>query len=218
MQPLVFHTFSISILLSIHKTDLTLEQSSQWDGFRHYSQPRNPSDSSSSQDRVFYGGTTKEEIMDSSSKRIGLQHWASEGIAGMYSLHSLLTSSPVPVLTPLISLPGRGILIDYHHHCTSQTPPITFSNFSTHCISLSTLKSILAAQNTQLRKGDILFIRMGVIPEWDSFSDEQKRAYAELKTPEHAGVEASLELLEWLWDEGVSAVAGDAISWEVSVF
>jgi hypothetical protein len=93
---------------------------------------------------------------------------------------------------------------------------VEFSNFSTHSISLATLKTILSAQNTQLRKGDILFIRMGVIPEWDSFSDEQKRAYAELETPQHAGVEASLELLEWLWDEGVSAVAGDAISWEVS--
>ncbi|PQE23908.1 cyclase family protein [Rutstroemia sp. NJR-2017a WRK4] len=167
------------------------QQSSQWDGFRHYSQPLNPSDLSTSQDRVFYGGTTKEEILDPSNKRIGLQHWASEGIA------------------------GRGILIDYHHYCTAQTPPIEFSNFSTHAISLATLKTILSAQNTQLSKGDILFIRMGVIPEWDSFSDEQKRAYAELETPQHAGVEASLELLEWLWDEGISAVAGDAISWEV---
>ena len=59
------------------------EQSSQWDGFRHYSQPRNPTDPSSSQDRVFYGGTTKDEIMDASNHRIGLQHWAPEGIAGV---------------------------------------------------------------------------------------------------------------------------------------
>jgi hypothetical protein len=59
-----------------------IEQSSQWDGFRHYSQPRNPEDPSSSQDRVFYGGTTKEEIMDTSNHRIGIQTWAEEGIAG----------------------------------------------------------------------------------------------------------------------------------------
>lgn len=52
--------------------------------------------------------------------------------------------------------------------------------------------------------------------EWDSFTEERKLAYSKQKEPEHAGVEASLELLEWLWDSGVSAVVGDAISWEVS--
>jgi hypothetical protein len=60
----------------------TQEQSSQWDGFRHYSQPRNPSDPSSTQDRVFYGGMTKDEIMDTDNYRIGMQSWAKEGIAG----------------------------------------------------------------------------------------------------------------------------------------
>ena len=67
-----------------------VEQSSQWDGFRHYSQPKNPADSSKSQERVFYGGTTKEEIQDASNHRIGLQHWSREGIAG--------SSHRVPVL------------------------------------------------------------------------------------------------------------------------
>jgi hypothetical protein len=61
------------------------EQSSQWDGFRHYSQPFHTNDSSSSKDRIYYGGTTKTEIMDSANYRIGIQHWASEGIAGKYS-------------------------------------------------------------------------------------------------------------------------------------
>ena len=52
--------------------------------------------------------------------------------------------------------------------------------------------------------------------EWDSRLEKEKRAYADQREPEHAGVEATLELLEWLWDSGVSAVVGDAISWEVS--
>ncbi|TGO67040.1 hypothetical protein BOTNAR_0049g00270 [Botryotinia narcissicola] len=167
------------------------QQSSQWDGFRHYSQPRNTSDPSTSQDRVFYGGTTKDEIMNTSNHRIGLQHWAPEGIA------------------------GRGILIDYAHWCTQQSPPIRYTNFSLHNIPFKTLVTILADQNITPQRGDILFIRMGLIPEWDNFSDSQKQEYAYQSTPEHAGVEPSLELLEWLWDGGISAVAGDAISWEV---
>jgi hypothetical protein len=32
--------------------------------------------------RLFYGGTTSEEINDRKNDRIGLQHWAKEGIAG----------------------------------------------------------------------------------------------------------------------------------------
>lgn len=32
--------------------------------------------------RLFYGGTTSEEINDRKNDRIGLQHWAQEGIAG----------------------------------------------------------------------------------------------------------------------------------------
>jgi kynurenine formamidase len=69
--------------------------------------------------------------------------------------------------------------------------------------------------NVTPRKGDILFIRTGLIPEWEAYTTEQKKAYATQEGPEHAGVEASMELLEWLWDSGISAVAGDAISWEV---
>ncbi|KAL2073209.1 hypothetical protein VTL71DRAFT_10533 [Oculimacula yallundae] len=168
-----------------------IEQSSQWDGFRHYSQPRIPGDSSNSSDRVFYGGTTKEEIMDSSNHRIGLQHWASEGIA------------------------GRGILLDYHLWASLQQPPITYTNFSTHPVPFTTLKAMCAFFNVTPQKGDTLFIRMGVIPEWDAFTSTQKEEYAAQKEPQHAGVEAYIETLEWLWDSGFAAVAGDAISWEV---
>jgi hypothetical protein len=69
-------------LFRIRVNSGSAEQSSQWDGFRHYSQPRNTSDTSGSRERVFYGGTTKEEIMDASNHRIGIQHWSSQGIAG----------------------------------------------------------------------------------------------------------------------------------------
>lgn len=186
------------------------EQSSQWDGFRHYSQPMNPGDPSSSKERVFYGGTTKEEIMDSSNHRIGIHHWSPQGIAGMdidTPSSSYMTDSSK----------GRGILLDYARWATSQTPPISYSTFSTHSIPLSTLKAVCRDQGVTPRKGDILFIRTGVIPEWNAFSDQRKQEYAAQSAPEHAGVEASIDLLEWLWDSGISAVAGDAISWEVSI-
>ncbi|CAL3967553.1 unnamed protein product [Diplocarpon coronariae] len=38
------------------------------------------------------------------------------------------------------------------------------------------------------KKGDILFIRAGVITEWETFTPTQKREYAPQKEPKHAGV------------------------------
>lgn len=64
------------------------EQSSQWDGLRHFSQPKTESADAKdplaggSGERVFYGGTTLSEIMDRLQDRIGMQHWARQGIAG----------------------------------------------------------------------------------------------------------------------------------------
>lgn len=57
------------------------EQSSQWDGLRHFSQAT-PSVEGKPAERLFYGGTTASEILDRSNNRIGMQHWAREGIVG----------------------------------------------------------------------------------------------------------------------------------------
>ncbi|KAH8602209.1 hypothetical protein B0O99DRAFT_707879 [Bisporella sp. PMI_857] len=197
--------------------EMNPQSSSQWDGFRHYSQPRDTNGSRVSDSRVFYGGCTKEEIMDPSNHRIGIQHWAPEGIAGIYLPVDGVISHNLIVRAIEYSLCyiGRGILVDYGHWAASQSPPISYSCFSTHSIPLSTIKTILNEQNVTSRKGDILFVRTGLMPEWETFSEKQKVDYAAQAVPEHAGVEASIELLEWLWDSGISAVAGDAISWEV---
>lgn len=63
-----------------------LEQSSQWDGLRHFSQPV-PATDGKSAERVFYGGTTASEILNRSNDRIGMQYWARQGITGPFILH-----------------------------------------------------------------------------------------------------------------------------------
>lgn len=68
---------------------------SQWDGFRHFSMPM-PDGS-----RAWYGGTTPEEIGGMESDRIGVGHWAQEGIA------------------------ARGILIDYVSYAEKKGTPIS---------------------------------------------------------------------------------------------
>lgn len=81
---------------------------------------------------------------------------------------------------------------------------------------MSDILEIARECNITFQKGDVLFIRVGVTKEWETvMTDEQKKAYSDNKAPEHAGVEATTDVLRWLWDTGFSAIAGDAISWEV---
>lgn len=93
---------------------------------------------------------------------------------------------------------------------------INYTTFSTHQVRLSDILEIAQECRITLQKGDILFIRIGVTKEWDTvMTDAQKRQYADNTKPEHAGVEATTDVLRWLWDTGFAAIASDAISWEV---
>lgn len=93
---------------------------------------------------------------------------------------------------------------------------IKYTTFSTHQVRLGDILEIAKECNITFQKGDILFVRIGVTKEWDTImTDTQKQQYSNNPKPEHAGVEATTDVLRWLWDTGFSAIAGDAISWEV---
>ena len=164
------------------------QQSSQWDGLRHFSQP-DPIEANP-QKRLFYGGVTKEEILDPTNHRIGLQYWAQEGVC------------------------GRGVLLDYVGYAEKRG--IEYSTFSEHSVPLGVLLEIAREENVKFERGDILFVRVGVTKQWDTaMTPEDKNNYATTKNPQHAGVEGTEEMLRWIWDTGFAAVASDAISFEV---
>lgn len=164
------------------------QQSSQWDGLRHFSAPfPTPEDPSR---RLFYGGTAAAEISDRSSTRIGMQHWAREGIC------------------------GRGVLLDYVAYARREN--IAYRALSDHAVPLRVLQEIAERQGVQFRRGDILFVRIGLTKEWDDdMTPADRLAYAQSSNPQHAGVEGTEEMLRWIWDQGFAAVAGDAVSFEV---
>ena len=106
------------------------------------------------------------------------------------------------------------MLIDYLSW--SEKKGIKFSTFSTHQVRLQDIIEIAKENNITFQKGDILFVRIGVTKEWDTImTDAQKKEYSDNPRPEHAGVEATTNVLRWLWDTGFAAIASDAISWEV---
>lgn len=109
---------------------------------------------------------------------------------------------------------GRGVLIDYLRW--AEKKGIKYSTFSTHPVRLRDILDIAKENNITFQKGDILFVRIGVTKEWDTImTDAQKREYSDNPKPEHAGVEATTDVLRWLWNTGFAAIASDAISWEV---
>lgn len=164
------------------------QQSSQWDGLRHFSAPYpTPEDPAR---RLFYGGTTGLEIIDRCNQRIGIHHMAKEGIC------------------------GRGVLLDYESY--AEKMEVEYDALSLHAIPLHVLQAIAKDQGVTFRRGDILFIRIGLTKQWDDkMNDRERLAYAQNSSPQHAGVEGTEEMLRWIWDEGFAAVAGDAVSFEV---
>lgn len=127
---------------------------------------------------------------------------------------SILRTTPRAPGTNGSRVIGRGVLIDYA--TWAEKKGIEYSTFSTHQVRLSDILQIAKENNITFQKGDTLFVRVGVTKEWDTvMTDAQKKAYSDNASPEHAGVEATTDVLRWLWNSGFAAIASDAISWEV---
>lgn len=163
------------------------QQSSQWDGLRHHNAPApTPEDPSR---RVFYGGTTAQEIHDTDSPRIGIGFWAKKGIA------------------------GRGVLIDYVSY--AEKKGIRTNALSRQVISLDEVQEIARESNITFQKGDLFFLRVGLPGTWAAMSTEQRQAYSAQPKPQHMGIEQSERVLRFMWDNHFAAVASDAVSFEV---
>lgn len=185
-QPTQHHI--VSLLNGLAFDDVIVfnpQQSSQWDGLRHFSAPQTGTD-----ERRFYGGVTAAEITDRSNTRIGIQEWAREGIC------------------------GRGVLLDYVRYATKKGIQYsTFSDHSIPLsvlleIAAEQRVSFRRGDILLVRVGVIREWETVMTPE-------DKLAYARSEKPQHAGVEGTEEMLRWIWNQGFAAVAGDAISFEV---
>jgi hypothetical protein len=109
-------------------------------------------------ERVFYGGTTADEINDRQNDRIGLQHWAREGIAGRcFSFPNICF--PTHSKSRLI---GRGVLIDYA--TWAEKKGIKYSTFSTHQVRLTDIRK-LPKRVTSLSKRVIFFLSASGSPK-----------------------------------------------------
>jgi hypothetical protein len=106
---------------------------------------------------------------------------------------------------------GRGVLIDYWTWSQKHAP---YNPLETYSIPLTNLKKCIDQQNLQFQSGDILFIRSGFVTIYSTLDIPTRQKLAAVNPTPAAGVEQSEQMLEWIWNNQFSAVAGDAPAFE----
>jgi hypothetical protein len=131
---------------------------------------------------MFYNGVKPGEIKDGPGGRLSIHKWSDR-------------------------FAGRGVLIDLYSFRKAQgkTPnPLEPGEYT-----LDELKAALAAQKATLKPGSILLVRTGWMEAYEALSLEEKGKMSSFENIKSIGVERSREIVRWLWDNRVAAIAAD---------
>ncbi|KAK8121793.1 hypothetical protein PG984_010463 [Apiospora sp. TS-2023a] len=167
--------------------------SSQWDGFRHYAYQK---------EALYYMGRTAEDFAASPVPN-GIQressnsHVSQKGIA------------------------GRVVFIDWYAWATEQKG-LEIDAMTSYAIPFSELMDALRFQgldpDTAFHPWDILLVRSGYLAQYEGMSEARREELDQryqTSKPDNIGLRPSRELLAFLWDNKLAAVAGDSRSFEV---
>jgi kynurenine formamidase len=140
----------------------------------------------------FYNDVKVEEIRgDAGNAKLGIHHWADKFV-------------------------GRGALIDAFGFRKKQDRAV--NPISTDVYTLDELQGALKAQGTTLKPGTILLVRTGWMEAYESLSADEKRALAPMDKLNAMGIEASREMVAWLWNNRVAAIGTDCPAVETFPF
>ena len=141
--------------------------------------------------QLFYNGVTVREIREARNARLGIHHWADKFV-------------------------GRGVLIDAFGY--RQTKGISVRPLTRDVYTLGELKAALDEQQTALKPGSILLVRTGWMESYEQASADAKRDLAPMEKLTSIGIEASREMVEWLWNNQVAAIGTDCPAVEAFPF
>ncbi|KAH8659767.1 putative cyclase-domain-containing protein [Xylariales sp. PMI_506] len=152
-----------------------------------------------------------------SSQWDGFRHYANQKAKRFYNNHTQeeLEQSDViglQVVAASGGITGRGVLLDYVEWASTNS--VSISALESTAITLESIKSLIKDFNIEIRRGDILLVRSGFTQAYDKLNDQERKDLALRGSPDFIGVEATEEMLRWLWEHQFSAVAGDAPSFE----
>jgi len=137
----------------------------------------------------YYGGRTQQDIENTAI--IGIDKIAHSG-----------------------GITARAVILDYPRYLQKQGRE-AIDALSSHAITPRELKDMLAATGVHPRDGDMLLVRTGFTAQYEKLGEKDRKELAN-KPPTFAGVESCKESLEWIWESGFVAVAGDAPSFEMA--
>lgn len=106
---------------------------------------------------------------------------------------------------------GRGVLVDAEAYFAACGSPLHWR--TARRITVDDVIRIMDAQGVTRMPGDLLLLRTGWTKGYQAASAQDRREVVRDQTS--PGLEGSAEMLEFLWDWGVSAVASDNVSVEV---
>ncbi len=141
----------------------------------------------------FYNGVPDNAVSEEPGSKLGIEQWARRGIV------------------------GRGVLLDVERHLGRQGSPL--DPCAATLIGKGALEDCARAQGVTIRPGDILLLRTGWL-RWylqeATLADRERLAsddwYGAMAWP---GLGPAEEMVEYLWDLHIAAVAADNPSVEV---
>ncbi|KAF9634752.1 Major facilitator superfamily [Lasiodiplodia theobromae] len=144
----------------------------------------------------------------SSSQWDGFRHYGNQKHKCYYMGH---TQEDI-LKSDVIGTNGRAILLDYASWAAAHSIPL--SPFTSQPIPLAHIHQLIAERAIRINRGDILLLRTGLDTALKSLSPSEQRAIATRSSPDFIGLEAGRATLRWVWEQGFSAVASDAPSFE----
>lgn len=134
----------------------------------------------------FYNRTTAAQVDDPASDRLGIQVMARRGIV------------------------GRGVLLDVARYCAVHGRP--FLPTTSFVIDTALLDAVAASEQVTVGAGDIVLVRTGWTGWYTGASAAERAACA--RGGGQPGLECTEQMVAWLWDHRVAAVAADNLALE----
>ncbi|KAB8221582.1 putative cyclase-domain-containing protein [Aspergillus novoparasiticus] len=140
-----------------------------------------------------------------SSQWDGFRHYAHQKSqsSDVIGLHTVVEAGGIT---------GRGVLLDYAQWAA--TKKLEIQPLSSTPITVESLEAMVKDFKIEIHPGDILLIRSGFTAAYNELNEQERINLAQRPSPDFIGVEATENMLRWLWKYQFGAVAGDAPSFE----
>jgi kynurenine formamidase len=135
----------------------------------------------------FYNDVKLSEVRDGANAKLGIHHWKDKFV-------------------------GRGLLIDAYGYRLAKGIPV--NGLEREVYTLSELQAVIEYQGSALQPGTILLVRTGFMESYEKLSAEEKRAVAPMEKMRSPGIEATREIVAWMWNNRVAAIGTDCPSVE----